>query len=157
MREHGVVGGLGGRPPRPTRRSIFSGLNELTPISAHGLRVRGTWLGNHISQHADLNFRCQEQLWNNITLSASARSLKTTLFDQCARYRFPTLCLTSSPRLSFHIRSQKGWQDEAADEFPATLARRGKRLRVTVSWDRFDFTTVRETFSSVPFGATREE
>jgi hypothetical protein len=29
----------------------------------------------HISQHADLNFRCQEQLWNNITLSASARSL----------------------------------------------------------------------------------
>ncbi len=43
--------------------------------SIHGLRVRGIWLGNHISQHAGFNFRCQEQLWNNITLSASARSL----------------------------------------------------------------------------------
>src|SRR5271157_4767406 len=37
--------------------------------------LRGTWLGNHISQHAGFNFRCQERLWNNITLSASARSL----------------------------------------------------------------------------------
>ena len=30
---------------------------------------------SRIAAHAGFNFRCQEQLWNNITLSASARSL----------------------------------------------------------------------------------
>ena len=57
-------------------RGAFQGYGANVGIlHLHGLRVRGTWLGNHISRHADLNFRCQEQLWNNITLSASARSL----------------------------------------------------------------------------------
>ena len=37
--------------------------------------LRGTWLGNHISQHAGFNFLCQEQLGNAKTLSASARSV----------------------------------------------------------------------------------
>src|SRR5271157_4205002 len=57
-------------------RGAFQGYGANVGIlHLHGLRVRGTWLGNHISQHAGFNFRCQEQLWNNITLSASARSL----------------------------------------------------------------------------------
>src|SRR3954454_24313932 len=37
--------------------------------------LRGTWLGNHISQHAGFNLLCQWQLWNTETLSASARSV----------------------------------------------------------------------------------
>src|SRR3954471_22404556 len=37
--------------------------------------LRGTWLGNPISQHAGFNFLCQWQLWNTETLSASARSV----------------------------------------------------------------------------------
>ena len=58
-------------------RGAFQGYGANVGIlHLHGLRVRGTWIGNHISQHAGFNFRCQEQLWNNITLSASARSLR---------------------------------------------------------------------------------
>ena len=60
-------------------RGAFQGYGaNVGMLHLHGLRVRGTWLKNHNSQHADFNFRCQEQLWNNITLSASARSLQLT-------------------------------------------------------------------------------
>src|SRR3954452_24217659 len=38
--------------------------------------LRGTWLGNHISQHAGFNLLCQWQLWYTETLSASARSVQ---------------------------------------------------------------------------------
>src|SRR4051794_30315435 len=37
--------------------------------------LRGTWLGNHISQHASLNFPCQERLRTSKSLSASARGV----------------------------------------------------------------------------------
>src|SRR5690348_13379202 len=37
--------------------------------------LRGTWLANHISQHAGFKLLCQRQLWNTKTLSAAARSV----------------------------------------------------------------------------------
>ena len=56
--------------------STFQGYgSNVGMLHLHGLRVWGTWLGNHISQHAGFNFWCQEQLWNSKTLSASARSV----------------------------------------------------------------------------------
>jgi hypothetical protein len=43
--------------------------------------LRGTWLGNHIPQHAGFNFLCQQHLRNTKTLSASARSVKGFVYS----------------------------------------------------------------------------
>ena len=81
-------------------RGAFQGYGANVGIlHLHSRRVRGTWLGNHISQHAGFNSRCQEQLWNNITLSASARSL-----ENLGWLRKLALCLLKAEK----SRSSKG-------------------------------------------------
>src|SRR5208283_2089848 len=77
--------------------------------------LRGTWLGNHIFQHAGFNFLCQEQLGNAETLSASARSV---LFSH-VRFRLIQTGLLHHHRKSMNIKELRIWTWVNASDCPA--------------------------------------
>ncbi len=116
-------------------RGAFQGYGANVGIlHLYGLPVRRTWLGNHISQHADLNFRCQEQLWNNITLSASARSLDSAGARSCWYGGFKHSGTSGNTGGSAHSGSMSGQAlltpaPQGISPCPARVMRRPARPR----------------------------
>ncbi len=82
--------------------------------------LRGTWLGNHIFQHADFNFLCQEQLGNAETLSASARSVQKK-----PKFSDFFLAIAGGNMLTFPHAFDAGTQDGLPFTCPGDLVARG--------------------------------